>query len=59
LNAHNNLVATNGRLVALVGVSDLVVVDSEGVLLILPREQTSEVKNMVAELKERGLQEYL
>lgn len=59
LNSKNNLVATNGRLVALVGVDDLVVVDSDGVLLIAPREKAGEVKNMVAELKERGLQEYL
>lgn len=59
LNAHNNLVATNGRLVALIGVNDLVVVDSDGVLLILPREQAADVKNMVGELKERGLQDYL
>lgn len=59
LGAQNNLVCTNGRLIALVGVQDLVVVDSDGVVLIAPREKAAEVKNMVNELKERGLQEYL
>lgn len=59
LESKNNLIGTNDRLVALIGVQDLVVIDSNDVLLVLPRERAADVKKVVQELKERGLEEYL
>lgn len=59
VDAHNNLVSTNGRLVALVGVDDLVVVDSDGVIMVLPRSQAADVKKVVGKLQEEGLEKYL
>jgi mannose-1-phosphate guanylyltransferase len=59
IDAHRNLVSTNGRLVALVGVEDLVVVDSDEVVLILPRERAADVKKVVAKLEEEDLKNYL
>ncbi len=59
VNAHNNLVSTNGRLVTLVGVEDLVVVDSEDVIMVMPRSMAADVKTLVGKLKEEGLEKYL
>lgn len=46
--------APEGKIVALVGVSELVVVDTEDALLIVPRDRAQDVKKVVAALKERG-----
>src|SRR5690606_10041334 len=43
-----------GKIVALVGVRDLVVVDTEDAVLIVPRARAQEVKDVVAALKARG-----
>lgn len=45
--ATNNLVLANGKTVALVGVENLVVVDTDDALLIIPRGQTEQVKELV------------
>lgn len=42
-----------GKLVALIGVRDLVVVDSGDALLICPRERAQDVREVVAALRER------
>lgn len=59
INAHNNLIHTNGRLVALIGVRDLVVVDTGEILMICPRDMSQDVKKVVDRLKEDGKKEYL
>ncbi len=43
-----------GKVVAMIGVKDLVVVDTEDALLIVPRDQAQRVREVVAALKERG-----
>lgn len=45
--------APKGKLVALVGVSDLVVVDTEDAILVVPRERAQDVKAIVRALQER------
>jgi mannose-1-phosphate guanylyltransferase len=50
----NFVAAPDGKLVALVGVDGLVVVDSGDALLIVPREQAQDVREVVAALRERG-----
>lgn len=50
----NFVTAPEGKLVALVGVDDLVVVDSGDALLIVPRERAQDVREVVAALRERG-----
>jgi mannose-1-phosphate guanylyltransferase len=47
------------KLVALVGVEDLVVVDTEDALLVCPRDRAQDVKKVVDELKARGRRELL
>jgi len=54
VEAHRNYVhAPEGKLVALVGVDDLVVVDTEDALLIVPRERAQEVREVVDLLRAR------
>lgn len=47
------------KLMALVGVRDLVVVDTPDALLVCARERAQEVKKVVEELERRGLKRYL
>jgi mannose-1-phosphate guanylyltransferase len=48
-----------GKVIALVGVSDLVVVDTPDALLVMPRERAQQVKQVVEQLKERGAQKFI
>jgi mannose-1-phosphate guanylyltransferase len=48
------VVAPNEKLVAIVGVSDLIVVDTDDALLILPRDRAQDVRAVVDALKARG-----
>jgi mannose-1-phosphate guanylyltransferase len=43
-----------GRLVAVVGADDLVVVDTPDALLVIPRNRVQDVKRLVAKLREEG-----
>jgi mannose-1-phosphate guanylyltransferase len=57
IDAKNNLVRTLGRgkkVVALVGVNDLVVVETEDALLVIPRERAQDVRLVVDALKAAG-----
>ena len=49
----NYVAAPAGKLVALVGVDDLVVVDSGDALLVVPRDRAQDVREIVAALRER------
>jgi mannose-1-phosphate guanylyltransferase len=51
--------APAGKVVALVGVTDLVVVDTEDAILVLPRDRAQDVKKVVAALQRRGDEELL
>ncbi len=46
-DSENNLVFAEGKTVAIVGVDDLVVIDTKDALLIIPRGQTERVKELV------------
>lgn len=53
LDASGNLVHAPDKTVALVGVHDLVVVDTPDALLIIPRDRAEDVKKIVDELRAR------
>jgi mannose-1-phosphate guanylyltransferase len=53
------LVYGNNRLVATIGVSDLVVVDTDDVLLICSRDRAQDVKKIVEKLRTNGGTKYL
>ncbi len=53
------IVSGNGKLVALIGVNDLIVVDTGDALMICARDRAQDVKRLVEELEKEGLDEYL
>ncbi len=53
------LVDVPGKLVATVGVQDLIIVETDDAILICPRERAQDVKNIVDGLKQRKLQNLL
>ncbi len=55
----NNFVMSPDRLTALVGVQDLVVVDTPDAILVAHRDNTQDVKHIVSQLKERGHETHL
>lgn len=59
INSQNNLLHANGRLIALVGVDDLIVIDTDEILMIAPKNRSQDVKKLVERLKEEGKEEYL
>jgi mannose-1-phosphate guanylyltransferase/mannose-6-phosphate isomerase len=55
--AKNCLIHADGRMTAVLGVDDVVVVSTPDAVLVLPRSRAEEVKDLVAELKARGFRE--
>ena len=53
------VVPSSGRLVAAMGVRDLVIVDTPDAVLVCPRERAQEVKHLVDHLKELGQHGYI
>ena len=58
-DTHNTLIYTSQRLVATVGVRDLIIVDSEDALLVCPKERAEDVRTIVDRLKQSGYSAYL
>jgi mannose-1-phosphate guanylyltransferase len=54
LDTHDSLLLAPRKLVAAIGVRDLVVVDTEDVLLIMRRDRAQDVKKVLDRLKEMG-----
>lgn len=53
------IVHTDGRLIAIVDVDDIVIVDTEDALLVVSKSKAQNVKKIVNELKEKKRKEYL
>ena len=53
------ILGTNNRLVATVGIEDLVIIDSEDALLVCRKSRAQEVKKIVDKIKDAGLVDYL
>lgn len=59
IDTENCLILSPKKLVAAVGLRDLIVVDTDNVLLIVPRDRSQEVKALLEEVDERGHGDYL
>jgi len=61
VNTTGSLIKTSceGKLVAVAGVQDLVIVDTDDVLLVIPKDKIEQIKEIQAALKENGQKEYL
>jgi mannose-1-phosphate guanylyltransferase len=59
LDSHNNFVDAKGKVVALLGVSDLIVVDTPDALLVASRGRAQGVGEILKDLEKRGRHELL
>lgn len=59
INSEDCLVEGSGKLIALIGLKDVVVIDTKDALLICSKDKTQDVKKVVEKLKEENLEEYL
>ena len=59
VDSHGCVVDSPARLVALLGVDDLVVVDSPDAVLVCRKDRAQDVRVVVDELRRRGLRRYL
>jgi mannose-1-phosphate guanylyltransferase len=59
VDTKNCLIESSGRLIATVGVEDLLVVETNDAVVVCSRERAQEVKKVVEELKKGGRTEYL
>lgn len=53
------ILSSENRLVATIGIEDMVVIDTEDAVLVCPRDRAQEVKKIVDKIKEAGLERYL
>jgi mannose-1-phosphate guanylyltransferase len=53
------IVPNSGRLVAALGVRDLIIVDTADAVLVCPRDRAQEVKSLVDDLKDKGHLHYI
>lgn len=58
-NSRNCIVYGTDKLVAAVGLDDMIVVQTEDAVLVCPRKRAQEVKNAVDRLAEQGREQYL
>ena len=59
INTKNCLIINDQKISALVGVEDLLVIDTDNGLLICKRSESQNVKEVVDYLKRKGLDQYL
>ena len=59
IDTHNTLVFGGKRLVATIGVKDMVIVDSEDALLVCAKKREQEVREIVEHLKSNGESQWL
>ena len=61
LDTSNSLVynSIDGKLIATIGLDNLVIVDTGDVLLVCDRNKHQDVKKVVEQLKQQGLSQYL
>ena len=59
VNSRGNFIKAGKRLVTLVGVKDLIVVDTADALLVCHKDHTESIRELVIELKARRMHQYL
>lgn len=59
INSSKNLIHTNKKLIALLEVNDMIVIDTDEVLLIMPKNKSQDIKKIVETLKKDNKEQYL
>ena len=57
VDTRNSFIHAQNKLVAVIGVHDLIVIETADAVMIAPKDRVQEVKEIVAQLKERGRSE--
>ena len=57
VDSHNSFIHAERKLVTVIGISDLVVVETDDAVMIAPKDRVQEVKNIVDQLKALGRKE--
>ncbi len=57
IDSHDNIVYSTDRLVATIGIRDLIVVDTSDATLVLPKDRAQDVRRVVGALKAIGAEE--
>ncbi len=59
VGSHNTLVFSKDRLIATIGLQDMIVVDTGDAVLVMPANRAQDVKKIIQMLKQNGLEAYL
>lgn len=59
LDTTNSVVYTHEKLIATIGIKDLIIVDTPDAILVCPKSRAQDVKKIVDELKDKGREELL
>ncbi len=59
IGSNNSIIFGEDRLVATIGLKDIIVADTADATLICPKDRAQDVRQIVTELKRRGADEYL
>lgn len=59
LNTKNSIIYSGDRLVATIGLNNLIIADTSDALLICPKDKAQEVKEIVELIKKQGLEQYI
>lgn len=59
VDTRNSLIYSNKRLIATIGLENMIVIDTDDALLICPQDRAQDVKRIVDELKRRKAHKYL
>lgn len=59
VNCSDNVIIGGKKLIAAVGLKNMVVVDADDALLLCPKEACGDIKKVLAALREKGLEQYL
>ena len=59
IDTSNTMIKTSGKFVAAIGLENMIVVATDDVFLIAPRDRAQDIKDMVESLKKGSLKKYL
>ena len=59
VSSKNCVIEAKDKLIAVVGLEDIVVVDTDDATLVCDKEHAGEIKKILAKLREEGKNEYL
>ncbi|CAM3776225.1 mannose-1-phosphate guanylyltransferase [Marinicrinis lubricantis] len=59
VDTKNCIIEGNGKLIATLGIEDLIVIDTEDVTLVCTKDKAQDIKKLLKELREHKMDEYL